>query len=77
MRRALRFCWYRSRESVVTKTSKPTETPLSRFSNKVDMGTRVLRKSQAPLTRAGSRSTASQMDQSIMKTMLAPSRRDG
>jgi hypothetical protein len=40
--------------------------PSSRFSKSADTGTRVWRKTQAPLTLPGSRSTAEHVDQSIM-----------
>ncbi len=43
-----------------------TETPSSRFSNKAATGTLVPLKTQAPLTRSGSRSTAGQVDHSII-----------
>ena len=49
-----------------------TEASSSRFSNRAATGTRVPRKSHAPLTRAGSRSTAGQVDQSIMIAIVAP-----
>lgn len=45
-----------------------TGIPSSRFSKSAATGTRVPRNTQAPLTRSGSRSTAVQVDQSIMVT---------
>src|SRR3989304_10426867 len=47
------------------------EAPFSRFSNSAATGTRVPRNTQAPETRSGSRSTAEQVDQSIIEGMLA------
>jgi hypothetical protein len=52
-------------------TNWSTCAPSSRFSNSAAIGTRVPRNTQAPLTSSGSRSTAPQLDQSIIKPMLA------
>ena len=51
-------------------TNSCTEASSSRFSNSAAMGTRVPRKSHAPLTVAGCCSAAEQEDQSIMPAMV-------
>src|SRR6266705_1724264 len=48
-------------------TNCAVEAPSSRFSKRAATGTRVPRNIHAPLTRSGSRSTAGQEDQSIMR----------
>ena len=58
-------------------TNCDTSAPSSRFSKRADTGTRVPRKTQAPLTRWGSLSTAGQEDQSIMDNMVSLARGDG
>jgi hypothetical protein len=51
-------------------TNCDTGAPSSRFSKSAATGTRVPRNTHAPLTRSGSRSTAGQDDQSIMREIL-------
>jgi hypothetical protein len=55
-----------------SSTNSPTGTSSSTFSKRAAMGTREPRKTQAPLTRSGSRSTTAQLDQSIMVAIIAP-----
>src|SRR4249919_3465018 len=51
-------------------TNCDTSAPSSRFSKSAATDTRVPRNTHAPLTRSGSRSTAGQVDQSIMRQIL-------
>ncbi len=75
--RELRFAWSstaRTCSSVTPgnhSTNCDAKAPSSRFSNSAATGTRVPRNTHAPLTRSGSRSTAAQVDQSIIAGMLA------
>src|SRR3954452_10218369 len=75
--RRLRAAWSRTASacSWVTPGNQSRKSsslaPDSRFSKSALTGTRVPRKTQAPLTRSGERSTARHCDQSSIKAILA------